>query len=251
MEKKIIAAGDASESFLESLAKVDDKVGSRKTKKNQELEENWIIKRYFMLLDQVKAIAYPIKIMKDESPDFLVVEGIAYYGIEVTQSTSEDFQVLLAESDKGHGEFFDPTSIKYDRQSVQHGKKPTRRKYTKQELQKMLHKDFSKALATPARMGSPHPSAAQWATDAVKNKIETIRSWPQKKTETTRILLYENGPDPIFDNHDFKAILKEKLLSTFNDGSVDPKAIPVDCLLGDGRHLVFDVLNSSRLISMN
>jgi len=236
IQHKIVASGLSKTDFQKSLSQIRDDVGSRISGRNQEEKENWVIKRYFLLLSQAEDIlAYPIKVLKRESPDYHVTLENEDYGIEVTESTSEYFQALLMESARCPELVHEPDKIRYGQT------------YTHQELLRMLRPPDA-PLTGPGWMGlQAERDAASWARDAVEKKLSKIRLWRQEQAQETRLLLYDNCPAWIHDYPAFSRMLLKNIQELLTQKQFSPD-IQIDFLSSSGDSLLYDILGANRLL---
>jgi hypothetical protein len=104
---------DTKEEFVAKMEMLPADVGSRLKRRSQEKKENFAIKHYFKLRAEKGLIEYPVRLIKSESPDYIVWEKNHNYGIEITESTFKAYQYLLTANEKQPEMRFEPDVFVY------------------------------------------------------------------------------------------------------------------------------------------
>lgn len=228
-EDKLELEANSKEEFLTKLEALPSDVGPRLKRRSQEKKENFAIKHYFKLRAEQKMVEYPVRLKKNESPDYLVQEGAKQYGIEITEATFESYQYLLTANEKHPDMRFEPDVFIYGTD------------YPIETIKKYLKPHDSK-ISGPGWGGVQAENyASGWARDSLIKKMETVEAWSSEVKDGLRILLYQNCPAWI---HDIKALgnsLNRRIKESIEEGKLMLGGIKVDYLSSDGEMMVFDV----------
>jgi hypothetical protein len=229
----------SKEEFLDRLESLPSDVGSRLKRRSQEKKENFAIKHYFKLRAKQGLVEYPVRLKKNESPDYFVWEGAKHYGIEITEATFESYQYLLTANEKRPDMWFEPDVFIYGTE------------YPIETIQKYLKPRNSK-LSGPGWGGVQAENyASGWARDSLVKKMETVAVWPSEIKENLRILLYQNCPAWL---HDIKALgnsFKKRIEESSDEGRLKLGAVKVDYLSSDGEMMVMDVSGDNIKIDLS
>ena len=86
--------------LLEKLSSIDCSVPGRTKGRKSNHRERYCLKIYLMQLFQNKLLKFPLKIKKEEAPDFLVLCFDEIIALEVTDAAAEDYQRAMTELEK-------------------------------------------------------------------------------------------------------------------------------------------------------
>lgn len=86
--------------LLEKLSSVDCFVPGRTEGRKSSHRERYCLKVYLMHLFQNKLLKFPLRIMKKEAPDFLVLCRDGITALEVTEAGAEAYQQAMTELEK-------------------------------------------------------------------------------------------------------------------------------------------------------
>ena len=166
------------EEFVLKLHDVKVSIRSRRDGRQQDQLEYWVIQRYLPLTITKDAGYYHLE--KRESPDFELIIDDEIIGLEVTESTCEQFQELLNYVDRNPDLEFEYCNFRYGKE------------FSKDNLYKLLQPKNSK-LTGPGWGGfEPESFASQWARDSAFKKMNRMLKWSY--SYKTTILLYDNTP---------------------------------------------------------
>lgn len=231
-------SADSNQKLIAQLDSLPSNPGSRISGRNQEEKENYALKNYGKILLSHGLINYPISIQKQESPDYWIVENGSAYGIEITESTSEPYQMLLTEWERRPGTYIEPDKIQYGRS------------YSRQEILDMITPD-DEPLSGPGWMGRQAEGyAANWARDAALKKAGLAINWDEAVRKNMRIMLYQNCAAWICDKPTFAAKLKSNLVDGFQRVGIGLDEFRIDYLLTDCETLVFDAARDCKIMEM-
>ncbi len=216
---------DSEENLINKLSKLEININRRADGREQDSLEYWALKNYLpLIIDEFK---YPIKIIKNESPDFVIEDNGSTIGIEITEATSEYYQELLTFISKNPEYNLESCKIKYGR------------KYTKKELYSIPKLNNSPLSGNGWSGYGPEISASNWAYDAYFTKFEKLIKW--KHPKDIRILLYDNTPTGILYADKFKDYLQHK----FSNESAS-KSFRCDILSKSGKYIITDIQDISK-----
>ena len=211
---------DSEENLINKLSKLEININRRANGREQDSLEYWVLKNYLpLIIDEFK---YPIKIIKNESPDFVIEDNGSTIGIEITEATSGYYQELLTFISKNPEYNLESCKIKYGK------------KYTKKELYSIPKLSNSPLTGNGWYGYGAEISASNWAYDAYYIKSKKIKKW--NTPQNIRILLYDNTPTGILYADKFKDYLHKK----FSDELV-PKSIRCDILSKSGKYVIIDI----------
>lgn len=83
--------------LLEKFSNIDCSVPARTEGRKSSHRERYCLKIYLMYLLQNKLLEFPLKIIKEEAPDFLILCHDEIIALEVTDAAAEDYQRAMTE----------------------------------------------------------------------------------------------------------------------------------------------------------
>lgn len=225
----------ASETELKAaLQKLDVDVGSRLKARSQAAKESYVLKHYFELLMRVNRIGYPITVRRNESPDFLVQDKGLAYGLEVTESTFQEYQYFLTESAK--------RKLTYSPSVFRYGETDNF-----EFVQKLLQASDGKPRTRVWNGVEAERDAASWAYDSLKKKVDVVSRW-KERPRNLRICLYHNSPCWIRDTLAFSRCFSQLFRGdSENLMGFSLNEIKVDYLINEAS-LIYDMLGERLII---
>lgn len=220
--------------FKKFIGDLNVEVGSRLKSRCQETKENYVLKYYFEMLIQVDKVAYPVSIVRSESPDFQIHQNNLTYGLEITESTFQAYQFFLTESAKRKLDF-SPSVFRYQEND------------NIEAVQRILKENSEFTRGRVWKGIEAEKSAAGWAFESVKRKLAVISKW-KCQPNRQRICLYQNCPGWIDNVEAFADCLKSHLNSLVESNELKPDEICVDYLVGSDRILIYDVIGERLII---
>ena len=91
---------ESESDFIKKLSYINDSVPRRTEGRISKHRERYCLKIYLKSLYKEKLLRFPMGIKKGESPDFLIITNNETIALEVTEATTENFQIALTESEK-------------------------------------------------------------------------------------------------------------------------------------------------------
>ena len=89
--------------LLRKLSDIDCSVPGRTQGRTSDHRERYPLKIYLMRLSQSGLLKFPLRIEKEEAPDFLVSCGGTMMALEVTEAATESYQRAMTELEKSPG----------------------------------------------------------------------------------------------------------------------------------------------------
>jgi len=216
--------------FLAKLSALPSDVGTRLMRRSTENKENFALKYYFTILANENVVQYPIRLVKNESPDYLGAQDEVCFGIEITESTFSAYQYFLTEYERRPRVQFEPSVFVYGEE------------YTTENIFRFFRPRGSELVA-PGWMGEQAEEyASGWALDSLVKKLETVRRWPFASQENLRVLLYQNCPAWVHDVEALGRHLRNRFRVAISAGTLNLDGLKVDYLTSDGKMLVYDIM---------
>ncbi len=182
--------------------------------------ELWVLKHYLPKI--VDELDFPMKVYKNESPDFIIETRDSKLGIEITEATSEYYQKLLYQLSYKPNYFLKLNNIQYGKE------------YTNEELYSFLKPKGTPIYGYGWNGYQCEDFASSWVRDAAQKKVCKIKRW--EKDYPVRIVIYDNTPtndlrmDVLSDYLNKKILMNQELNShridfLSSDGSIILKSI--------------------------
>lgn len=217
---QIIAEADNYTKFINAINEIKVQIVKRREGRKQNELELWVIQRYLTKVISKDGDHY--KLVKRESPDFELEINGSIKGIEITESTCEQYQQLLSYIDKQSDLTIEMDHFRYGH------------KFTKNELFR-LAKPMGTKLNGPGWGGlQAEVFAAKWARDAALKKIRKMKQW--EYINESRVLLYDNSPTTCKNDIEFERILR----NVFNDES-ELSHKKIDLLTSNGSKVIYEI----------
>lgn len=229
-----VLKADSKESFIDRLDKLPVRVGSRLKSRPQRLKEQYVLKRYYDLLARADGVRYPVRITKQESPDFYVNESSVCYGLEITESTFQAYQYFLTECAKRKWDM-SPAFFRYQVND------------NIEAVKRILNEGIASMRGHMWYGVAAERAASGWAYQSLKRKLKTVSKWGLPRNDL-RICLYQNCPAWINDVPAFINFFQNRIVESVDAGETSLDNIKVDFLLGGGDVLVYDVLGHGLII---
>ena len=102
LSKKLISVS-SGDHLRQSLSEIDIKYLTRKQDRTPAHEELWTVCRFLSALSDDAVLPYPIEVVHQDRPDFLLVCNAEKIGIEVTRATHPDYAWALALAEEVDG----------------------------------------------------------------------------------------------------------------------------------------------------
>lgn len=183
------------EDLISCLKSIDIEVPSRLNGRTTEHTERYSICRLLSTLAKTQYIDYPISLVKRENPDFLLVCNEKTIGIEITESTSQDYSEYLAlhEREATDGHFIESAHFRFGI------------KITLEEKRELCSKD---TLTACGWVGDGMESEWKLFINATITQ-KCLKSKNYNKFSQNWLLVYDNTPSSFLDQEFLLPYIKE------------------------------------------